>query len=141
MSEITYRVGNDLTPDELIDLFRATSLGVRRPLEDHHSISSMIKHGNLTVTAWDDSRLVGIARSMTDFSYVAYLSDLAVRDSHQHRGIGRELIRLTRSNLGPTATIVLLAAPAATDYYPQLGFTQHCSAWTLAGNAPLLGGE
>ena len=40
----------------------------------------MIQHANLVVTAWDGPRLVGISRSLTDFLYVAYLSDLAVRD-------------------------------------------------------------
>lgn len=138
MSEITYRLGNDLQPDELIELLKATSLGVRRPLDDRSAIANMIRHGNLTVTAWDDTLLVGFARSLTDFSFVAYMSDLAVRDSHQRKGIGRELVRLTRAELGPATRLVLLAAPAAVDYYPQLGFTQHPSAWTLDAHEPLL---
>lgn len=138
MPDITYRVGNDLQPDELIELLKATSLGVRRPLDDRSAIINMIQYGNLTVTAWDDTLLVGFARSLTDFSFVAYMSDLAVRDSHQRKGIGRELVRLTRAELGPATRLVLLAAPAAVDYYPQLGFTQHPSAWTLDAHEPLL---
>ncbi|HEY7863246.1 MAG TPA: GNAT family N-acetyltransferase, partial [Thermoanaerobaculia bacterium] len=93
-------------------------------------------NANLVVTAWDGGRLVGISRSLTDFSYVAYLADLAVRESHQKRGIGLELIRRTRAALGPKAMIVLLAAPAAADYYPRIGFSRHDSAWILkAGEA------
>lgn len=138
MADITYRIGNDLQPDELIELLKATSLGVRRPLDDRSAIVNMIQYGNLTVTAWDDTLLVGFARSLTDFSFVAYMSDLAVRDSHQRKGIGRELVRLTRTELGPATRLVLLAAPAAVDYYPQLGFTQHPSAWTLDAHEPLL---
>lgn len=138
MPDITYSVGNDLQPDELIELLKATSLGVRRPLDDRSAIINMIQYGNLTVTAWDDTLLVGFARSLTDFSFVAYMSDLAVRDSHQRKGIGRELVRLTRAELGPATRLVLLAAPAAVDYYPQLGFTQHPSAWTLDAHEPLL---
>ena len=138
MPDITYRVGNDLDLDEVIGLLKATSLGVRRPVDNRDAIASMIRHGNLTVTAWDGPLMVGIARSLTDFSFVAYLSDLAVRESHQRRGIGRELIRITRGELGPSAKLVLLSAPAAVDYYPQLGFTQHPSAWTLDAHEPLL---
>lgn len=137
MSEITFRVGNELDLDEVIELLRATSLGVRRPLDNRESVASMIRHGNLTVTAWEDSLLVGIARTLTDFVFVAYMSDLAVRESHQKRGIGRELIEATRAQLGPAAKLVLLAAPAAVDYYPQRGFTQHPSAWTLDAHEPL----
>lgn len=138
MSDITYRIGNDLDPSEFIDLLRATSLGVRRPIENLATIRDMLQHGNLTVTAWDGPLLVGIARSLTDFSFVAYLSDLAVRETYQKRGIGRELIRVTRSKLGPATKLVLLSAPAAVDYYPQLGFTQHPSAWTLDAHESLL---
>lgn len=138
MPEITYRIGNDLDLDEVIGLFQATSLGVRRPVDDRAAIANMIRHGNLTVSAWDSGLLVGIARSLTDFSFVAYMSDLAVRESHQCRGIGRELIRRTRAELGPATRLVLLAAPAAVDYYPQLGFTQHPSAWTLDAHERLL---
>jgi predicted N-acetyltransferase YhbS len=138
MSEITYRTGNDLNLDDVIGLLRETSLGVRRPIDNRDAIASMIRHGNLTVTAWEGSQLVGMARSMTDFQFVAYMADLAVRETHQKRGIGRELIRITRSELGPSTLLVLLAAPAAVDYYPQLGFLQHPSAWTLAAQDPLL---
>ena len=138
MPEITYRIGNDLDLDEVIALLKATSLGVRRPVDNRETIARMIRHGNLMVTAWDGPLIVGIARSLTDFSFVAYLSDLAVRESHQRRGIGRELIRITRGELGPSAKLVLLSAPAAVDYYPQLGFTQHPSAWTLDAHEPLL---
>jgi len=138
MSDITYRFGNDLDLDEVIELLRATSLGVRRPLEDRPTMANMLQHGNLTVTAWEGPLMVGLARSLTDFSFVAYMSDLAVRETHQCRGIGRELIRHTRLKLGPATKLVLLAAPAAVDYYPQLGFTQHPSAWTLDAHEPLL---
>jgi predicted N-acetyltransferase YhbS len=54
-----------------------------------------------------------------------------VRASHQHRGIGKELIRRTQAELGPGASLVLLAAPAAVGYYPHIGFSQHASAWLL----------
>jgi ribosomal protein S18 acetylase RimI-like enzyme len=138
MAHITYRIGNDLNPDELIELFKATSLGVRRPVDNRDAIVSMIRHANLIVTAWDGPLMIGLARSMTDFSFVAYMADLAVRESHQRLGIGRELIRLTRAELGPATQLVLLAAPAAVEYYPQLGFTQHPSAWTLGAHEQLL---
>jgi len=43
----------------------------------------MIKNSNLVVSAWDGDNLVGIARSMTDFHYACYLSDLAVDKKYQ----------------------------------------------------------
>ena len=137
---INYRVGNDLDLDTVFDLYRASTLGDRRPIEDRAILADMIRHANLVVTAWEGNLLVGISRSLTDFSYVAYLADLAVRDSHQKLGIGRELIVRTRAEMGPRSMIVLLAAPAAVDYYPKLGFTKHGSAWVLRAGEKLLGG-
>ena len=134
---ITYKVGNQLELDHVFDLYRASTLGERRPVDDRAILADMIRHANLVVTAWEGDLLVGISRSLTDFSYVAYLADLAVRDSHQKLGIGRELIARTRAEMGPRAMIVLLAAPAAVDYYPKLGFTQHGSAWVLRAGETL----
>ena len=90
----------------------------------------MVGEANLVITAWDAELLVGIARSMSDFHYATYLSDLAVRLSHQRRGIGIELMRRTQQ-AAPLASLILLAAPAAVDYYPKVGFTAHPSAWIL----------
>jgi predicted N-acetyltransferase YhbS len=127
---IRYQLGNDLNLDEVIDLYRASTLGERRPVDDRRRMSDMLRHANLVVTAWEDALLVGISRALTDFAYATYLSDLAVRESHQRLGIGKELIRITQRVTSP-AYLVLLAAPKAVDYYPHIGFTAHNSAWIL----------
>jgi GNAT superfamily N-acetyltransferase len=134
---ITYKTGNDLDLDAVIDLYVASTLGERRPVDDRACMAAMLQHANLIVTAWEGDILVGIARSLTDFCYVAYLADLAVRASHQRKGIGKELIRRTQQALGPNAGIVLLAAPAAVEYYPHIGMSQHPSAWVLRGGQKL----
>ena len=91
----------------------------------------MLEHSNLIATAWDDALLVGIARSVTDFHYCCYLSDLAVDVAYQRRGIGKRLIQLTQDALGRRCKIILLSAPAAVGYYPHLGFERHEQAWVL----------
>lgn len=133
---ITYRNGNDLDLDAVIELYRASTLGERRPVDDRERMSLMLRNANLIVTAWDGGQLVGIARSVTDFSYATYLSDLAVRLSHQKQGIGRELIRQTQQ-FGGKANVILLSAPKAVDYYPRIGMKPHPSAWTLSADAKL----
>ena len=115
----------------MIELYRASTLGARRPVDDRERMDAMIRNANLVVTAWDGDLLVGISRALSDFCYVTYLSDLAVRVSHQKRGIGKELIRRTQTAGGPQALLLLLAAPAAESYYPHIGFTHHPQAWLL----------
>jgi len=136
VSGIDYRYGNDLDLDAVIELYHASTLGERRPVDDRAIMEAMLRHANLVVTAWEGDLLVGISRTLTDFDYVGYLADLAVRASHQRQGIGTELIRRTRERMGPRSGLVLLAAPKAVSYYPALGFTRHDSAWVLRASDP-----
>ncbi|MGW8066633.1 GNAT family N-acetyltransferase [Streptomyces ziwulingensis] len=123
--------GKDLDLDEVLALYRSSGLGERRPVEDRDRMGAMLTGANLVLAARDDDgTLIGIARSVSDFSYVTYLSDIAVTGRLQRSGIGRALIDATRKE-APTAKIVLLSAPAATAYYPHIGFTRHDSAWVL----------
>lgn len=136
--QIDYRPGRDgIDFDQILDLYAASTLGERRPLAERARMQAMWHNANLIITAWDGPLLVGLSRSLTDTVYCTYLSDLAVRASHQRLGIGRELVRHTRA-AAPLATIILLAAPKAIDYYPRLGFARHESAWILAPDQPLL---
>ena len=123
--------GADLDLDEVLAVYRDSGLGERRPVEGRQRIGKMLRHANLVLVARDaGGTLIGIARSVSDFSYVTYLSDIAVVREHQRSGVGRALIDATRKE-APAAKIVLLSAPAATGYYPRLGFTAHNSAWVL----------
>ena len=124
---ITYQVENNLTAAEFISVLQNSTLGERRPIDDLGRIENMLKHANLIVTARDENTLIGVSRSLTDFSFCTYLSDLAVDLSYQKKGIGKELIRRTKLEC-PQAKIILLAAPKAIDYYPYIGMKkyEHC---------------
>jgi len=137
MSCIVYFTDRRLDADSYIDLLNRSTLGQRRPVDDRVCIQGMLDHGNLLVTAFLDDRLVGVARSVTDFHFCCYLSDLAVDASLQRQGVGTELIRRTQENLGPKCTMILLSAPAAVDYYPHIGFQRHEQAWILRSETKL----
>ena len=128
---IDYKLNAPITTDQFINLLASSSLGERRPVDDRECMQGMIENSNLTISAWDGDHLVGIARSMTDFHYACYLSDLAVSESHQKQGIGKQLQRLTQNQLGPQCKLILLAAPAANDYYAPLGFKHNPRCWVL----------
>jgi predicted N-acetyltransferase YhbS len=127
---IEYKLTPDLDVDVAHDLYVASTLGERRPVGDRERFAAMIRNGNLTITAWDGDLLVGISRSVTDWAWMTYLADLAVRVSHQRQGIGKELMRRTQE-AAPQARLLLLAAPAAREYYPHVGFTHMPHAWWL----------
>ena len=130
--DIRYCDSHKITAAEFIDILRRSTLAERRPVDNPKCIEAMLGHADLLCTAWDAELLVGVARSVTDFEFCCYLSDLAIDQAYQRRGIGRKLIALTRSKLGSRAMIILLAAPKAQEYYPKIGFEAHHSAWVLS---------
>lgn len=134
---MTYHDERTITVDQFMALLERSTLGERRPLGDRARLASMLEHADLLCTAWDGEVLVGVARSVTDFAYCCYLSDLAVDEAYQRQGIGAELIRRTQGRLHPQATVILLSAPKAQSYYPKIGMTQHPSAWVVPASPPL----
>ncbi|HEY6437205.1 MAG TPA: GNAT family N-acetyltransferase [Ignavibacteriaceae bacterium] len=124
MKNIIYKVESSLDPSEFIDVLKRSTLGDRRPVDDFNRIKTMCKNANLIITARLDGKLIGIARSVTDFVYCTYLSDLAVDLEFQKKGIGKRLIEETKKQT-PQATLILLSAPAAVEYYPKIGMKRH----------------
>jgi hypothetical protein len=118
-----------LAAEQLADLFRRS--GIRRPVNDLKRIETMILNASLTITAWQGGRLVGIARSITDFCYCCYLSDLAVDRDLQRCGIGRDLVSRTKSAVGDDSMLLLLSAPESMEYYPKIGMEAAQNAWII----------
>ncbi|WP_207420651.1 GNAT family N-acetyltransferase [Desertivirga brevis] len=117
---IIYR--SDISPDidSVIDVYNSS--GISRPTWDRERIEKMYVNSNLVLTAWDDGKLVGVARSLTDYCYCCYLSDLAIRKEYQKSGLGRKLIELTKEEIGEETALILLSAPGAMEYYPKVRF-------------------
>ncbi len=136
--KLSYRVNAALSLDQFIQVYRSSTLSQRRPVDNLPVMQSMMQNASLTLSAWRGDQLVGLSRTLTDYGYVAYLADLAVDLACQGQGIGRELIKRTRAELGPDCMLVLLAAPAANEFYPRVGFTNNPRAWVLPADDPLI---
>ncbi len=128
---IEYRDDAALTAKEVIELYERSGLGERRPIDRPDVFQKMIDHADFIVTAWDDGKLVGVARSLTDYGYVAYLADLAVDSAYQRQGIGTALVEETRKLVDESCRIALFAAPDANEYYEKLGFERNPRGWML----------
>lgn len=132
MPDVTYSLEPSLTAEEFIDCLVRSTLAERRPVDNREIISGMLTNADVIISARSsDGLLVGVSRAITDYSYCTYLSDLAVDQSFQGLGIGRELIGRTHAAAGLGTTLLLLSAPAAESYYPHIGMTPHRSAWFL----------
>ena len=128
-TRIIYQREQHPSAEEVAVVYR--SAGLRRPVDDLGRIQQMIDHSNLIITARHNGKLVGVSRSLTDFCYCCYLSDLAVHADYQRHGIGKELVRLTHEAIGQKSMLLLLAAPSAGEYYPHLGFEAVPNGWII----------
>src|SRR5688572_17198060 len=123
---ITYSFDARPTAEEIIELY--ANAGLPRPISDKNRIQRMFDNSNLIVTAWNESELAGVSRSITDWAWSCYLADLAVRKSCMKSGIGKELIRLTKEKVGEQCMVLLLSVPSAMEYYPKVGFQKQESS-------------
>lgn len=128
---IIYTLEPFLSAEEFRDVLIASTLGERRPVGDMARLDKMLRQADIIVTARDGKKLVGISRAITDFAWCCYLSDLAVDEAYQHKGIGRRLIAETHRAAGMQTTLQLLAAPKAEGYYPKIGMAHVPSCWVI----------
>ncbi|WP_195575240.1 GNAT family N-acetyltransferase [Paenibacillus sp. 1001270B_150601_E10] len=119
----------DITAKDVSRVFEAS--GIKRPYQDLERMERMIQNADVLITAWHENKMVGLARAITDFSYCCYLSDLAVDKEYQRYGIGRELVKRVKDQIGEESSLILLSSPIAMEYYPKLGFSKADNAYII----------
>lgn len=126
---LTLAVVTQVNLDEAIALYVAS--GIKRPTEQSERMQRMLQHANLVITARQDGKLVGLARCLTDYSFVVYIADLLVDKAVQQQGIGAQLLAEVQRVTGPQVQQLLLSAPSAMEYYPKVGFSQLSNAFAI----------
>lgn len=127
--DITYSFDKKPTVEQIIELY--DNAGLPRPTNDKERMQKMFNNSNLIVTAWNNDLLVGVSRSITDWVWCCYLSDLAVRHEYKKAGIGKQLISLTKEKVGEQSMVLLLSVPTAMEYYPKVGFVKQESSFII----------
>lgn len=131
---ISYDLEPDLNVADFATLLQSSGLAPRRPSE-MDQLEAMLRGAQLIVTARDNAQLIGVARSITDWAYCLYCSDLCVDAGYQGRGIGKALLARTASEAPGIKTCLLLSAPAAVSFYEAAGYTRHSGAFIFAQGA------
>lgn len=128
---ITYSFSQDIDLEKVKLLYIDSTLNKRRPIEDMARLKRMFTNVNLVISAWNNDELIGLCRGFTDFSYVTYISDLAVLTRYHSQGIGKTLIQKAHETGGIDTKIVLLSSPSANTYYEKQNFEHHPRAWVF----------
>ncbi|AGB43505.1 acetyltransferase [Mesorhizobium australicum WSM2073] len=127
-----------------------SGLGEVRPVDDEARLKAMLEGASLIVTARLDMArldmagldmagldmggrpLIGVARCLTDFSWVCYISDLAVSAKAQGMGIGKGLMDEVARQLGPSVAISLISMPDAVGFYERIGMKRVPDAFWIS---------
>ncbi len=124
---ILYAREPDLSVTEFRRVLVESGLGAIRPIDDEARLEQMLANADLIMTARSDRHgrpLVGIARCVTDFAWVCYLSELAVVASAKGLGIGKRLLDETKLQLGPRVSLTLASVPEAAGFYERVGMAR-----------------
>src|SRR5512143_659418 len=118
---IVYRDDHNIDLDQLTILFNA--VGWERRTADRDRLAQLVRGSLYVVSAWENDRLIGFARAISDGAFNAYISTVAVLPDYQGRGIGREIVRRLIEGHADLQ-FVLHANDAAYPFYLhlQLGF-------------------
>ena len=99
------------------DLFKRAPLGIRDP----NKLRKSCEKSYLVCFAYDEDRLIGMGRAISDGEYQAAIYDLVVLPEYQGKGVGKQLMKQIHSCL-PVETIILYAVPGKEDFYQKLGY-------------------
>lgn len=110
------------TPDQYFALFETTGWNAEYHLTPH-DLAKVIAHSWYMVSAYDDDRLIGFGRMMSD-SVHAMIYDLIVAPDHQRQGIGSEILKrlMDRCREAQVRDIQLFCAAGKRDFYERHGF-------------------
>jgi ribosomal protein S18 acetylase RimI-like enzyme len=122
MTGIVFAPEPDLALEDFRRVLVESGLGATRPVDDLPRLQQMLAQANLVMTARRLSgELLGVARCLTDFAWIAYLPELAVSRHAQGLGVGKQLLEALRKQLGPKVSLVLASMPDAVGFYEKIG--------------------
>ena len=126
---IVYAQEQSLPVADNVAVLGETTMREKRPLTNSGRIGKMIAGANFIVTAREDGVILGLARCITDFAWIAYCAELAVKESAQGRGVGAGVMAKVHELLGPKIGLVLISEPDAVGFYKRIGLEWQDSAF------------
>ena len=121
--DITYISGKIPGRRSLLNLYE--DAGWKAYTAQPDTLIAGIENSLKVYTAYDDKKLVGLARIVGDGKTFTYLLDILVMKSYQRMGIGRKLMAILTDDYGHTRQFVLLTddSPATDGFYKACGLT------------------
>jgi GNAT superfamily N-acetyltransferase len=92
-------------------------------------------NSHTVVFAFDDEKLIGFGRAISDGAYQAAIYDVAVLPDYQGKGLGKLIINQLISSC-PDCNFILYAAPGKEQFYEKQNFSRMKTGMALFTNQP-----
>ncbi len=136
-SAVTYSHNEPPDASQLLELFHQAPWAKNRSLDD---AKEMLRHTDLTISAWEGNRLVGFGRVLTDFIYRATIWDVIVDRAFQGHGVGTEIVQRILNHPRLTRVELFWLCTRRPGFYEKLGFSakeQTGMVWSRSKNGRL----
>ena len=118
---ITYADHKNFDPAALVPLFEQAPWARGRTVAD---VTRVVRQTDLFITAWDERRLIGCGRVLTDYVYRASIWDVIVDAAYQGRDVGSEIVlRILRHPALRRVELFWLCTRDRQAFYETLGFS------------------
>lgn len=119
--------------EDLVSLYKDAGWWKDSYGESPDFLEGIVAGSALFAGAFENNKLIGMGRALSDQASDAYIQDVAVLKEFQGRGIGKKIIQILIAGLNAWGVdwIGLIAQPGTTGFYETLGFQ------VLEGHVPL----
>lgn len=116
---------NGIDWEEAVEVFVRAPLGTRKRKPDQ--LKRAFESSYAVVAAFDNGKLIGLARALCDGEYQAAVYDLVLLPEYQGRGVGKVIMDKLCEKL-PVENIILYAVPGKEGFYKKCGFRKMTTA-------------
>lgn len=121
MIKIDYRVNSDIVSSEIVEVFHSVGWN-----KDEKLVEAAFKN-SYYVLAYNEDKLIGFARALSDNYYYTGIYDVVVKPEFQGKGIGKQMMSYIVSRFKGTY-FFLTYTDGNREFYEKCGFQDNSQA-------------
>ncbi|MHC8968206.1 GNAT family N-acetyltransferase [Priestia aryabhattai] len=89
---------------------------------DEEKIKKVFQSSNVVAIAYDENKIVGFGRALSDGVFNAAIYDVVIDEQYQNKGIGQKIIENLLAPLNDISCVHLVSTAGNEEFYKKAGF-------------------
>lgn len=89
---------------------------------DEEKVKKVFQSSNVVAVAYDENKIVGFGRALSDGVFNAVIYDVVVDKHYQNQGIGQQIIENLLAQLNDISCVHLVSTAGNEEFYRKAGF-------------------